>query len=38
MVFEVTRLWLHPMTYPREDEYESGHFVKKEPSKYKREQ
>ena len=24
------------MTYPREDEYESGHFVKEGPSKYKR--
>ena len=38
MVFEVTRLWLHPTTYSREDKYKSGHFVKKEPSKYKREQ
>ena len=36
MVFEVTRLWLHPMTYPREDRYESGHLVKKGLSKYKR--
>jgi len=24
------------MTYPREDKYESRHFVKEEPSKYKR--
>ena len=24
------------MTYPREDKHKSGHFVKEEPSKYKR--
>ena len=36
MVFEVIRLWLHPMTYSRKDKYKSRHFVKKGPSKYKR--
>ena len=36
MVFEVTKLWLHPMTYPRKDRYKSEHLVKKGPSKYKR--
>ena len=36
MVFEVTRLWLYPITYSRKDEYKNRHFVKEEPSKYKR--
>ena len=36
MAFEVTRLWLHPTTYPREDKYESRYLVKERPSKYKR--
>ena len=35
MVFEVTRLWLHSMTYPRKDKYKSGHSIWKILGRYK---
>ena len=38
IVFEVTRLWLHTMTYSGKDKYESRHIIKEGLGRYKRRQ
>ena len=38
IVFEVTRLWLHTMTYSGKNKYESRHIIKEGSGRYKRRQ
>jgi len=38
MIFEVTRLWLHTVTYSRKDKYQDRYFIKEESSWYHKRQ